>query len=65
MFYPGFSSKDKVTEISGRGVGLDVVKDVVSKLNGKIEVATKKDIGTRFIIKIPVSNTNSVSLRKI
>ena len=53
LFNPGFSSKDIVTEISGRGVGLDVVKTSVDNMKGKIQIATEKNKGTKFILKIP------------
>ncbi len=53
MFTVGFSSKDYASEISGRGYGLDIVKDAADQLNGKIMVNTKKDKGTKFIISIP------------
>jgi chemotaxis protein histidine kinase CheA len=53
MFTVGFSSKDNASEISGRGYGLDIVKDAADQLNGKIMVNTKKDKGTKFIISIP------------
>lgn len=54
MFKPGFSSKDKASEISGRGVGLDVVQDELKQIDGKIYVLTKKDKGTTFKIEVPV-----------
>ena len=49
-FQPGFSTKEKVSEISGRGVGLDAVKDLVDRSNGKIEVKTTPGQGTTFSI---------------
>ena len=55
IFLPGFSTKDSVSEISGRGVGLDVVKDTIKKLNGRIEVYSKINKGTIFKIYLPVS----------
>ncbi|MGB9715090.1 MAG: chemotaxis protein CheA [Thermodesulfovibrionales bacterium] len=55
IFLPGFSTAEVATEISGRGVGMDVVKTNISKLNGSVEVKTKKDIGTSFIISIPLT----------
>jgi two-component system chemotaxis sensor kinase CheA len=54
LFTPGFSTSKEVTDLSGRGVGLDVVKDTVNRLKGKISVQTEKNKGTKFIIKIPV-----------
>ncbi len=53
LFMPGFSSRDSVTELSGLGVGLDVVKDAVSSLGGRIAVNTGKDKGTRLTLRIP------------
>ena len=55
MFLPGISTASVVTTTSGRGVGMDVVKKNVEKLNGLIEVVTRKDAGTAFIIKIPLT----------
>jgi len=53
IFSPDFSSKNTVTDLSGRGIGLNVVKKDVEKLNGKILVSTEKGKGTKFVIKIP------------
>lgn len=53
LFLPSFSSKSEVTNISGRGVGLDLVKDAIDKLGGHISVSTQKKKGTRISIKIP------------
>ncbi|MBM4145733.1 MAG: chemotaxis protein CheA [Nitrospira sp.] len=55
IFNPGFSTKDVVSEISGRGVGLDVVKEKLSALGGFIEVYTKKDKGTTFTLTLPIT----------
>ncbi len=55
IFLPGFSTQDISTELSGRGVGMDVVKTNISKLNGYVEVTTKKDAGSSFIISIPLT----------
>ncbi len=52
---PGFSTAKEVTKTSGRGVGMDVVKKNVEKLNGTIEVDSKVGVGTRFRIKIPLT----------
>lgn len=57
LFLPGFSTKDKVTELSGRGVGLDVVKEMVEKLRGKVEIHSEKSVGTNFRIILPLSLT--------
>lgn len=55
IFLPGFSTKDISTELSGRGVGMDVVKTNVAKLNGYVEVITKRDIGSTFRISLPLT----------
>ncbi len=55
IFLPGFSTKEVSTELSGRGVGMDVVKTNVSKLNGYVEVITKKDMGSTFRISLPLT----------
>lgn len=55
IFLPGFSTKEVSTELSGRGVGMDVVKTNVAKLNGYVEVITKKDIGSTFKISLPLT----------
>jgi len=55
IFLPGLSTKDEITELSGRGVGTDAVKSVVEGLGGKLYLESKKDIGTKTTIEIPVS----------
>ncbi len=55
IFLPGFSTKKEISEISGRGVGLDVVKETVKKLNGRIEVYSELNKGTIFRIYLPIS----------
>lgn len=55
IFKPGFSTADKVTDISGRGVGMDVVKKNIDALNGKIEVKSTPDKGTLFSIRLPLT----------
>ncbi len=55
VFEPGFSTAEKVTDISGRGVGLDVVRNNIEKLKGKIEILSEKDRGTTFILRIPLT----------
>ena len=52
---PGFSTKTKVTEISGRGVGMDVVKDNVEKINGTLEISSEINKGTVFKMIIPTN----------
>ena len=55
VFQPGLSTADKVTEVSGRGVGMDVVKANLDKLGGKIEVESKPGGGSTFRIKLPLT----------
>jgi two-component system chemotaxis sensor kinase CheA len=55
IFDAGFSTAQKITNISGRGVGLDVVKKQIEKLNGSVSVQSERGKGTRFIIKIPLT----------
>ncbi|HHW02844.1 MAG TPA: chemotaxis protein CheA [Thermoanaerobacterales bacterium] len=55
LFEPGFSTKEKVTDISGRGVGLDVVKTKIESLGGGIEIKTVPDKGTTFLIRLPLT----------
>jgi two-component system chemotaxis sensor kinase CheA len=55
IFEAGFSTADKVTDISGRGVGLDVVKSKIQALSGQVLVETKKEHGSRFVIKLPLT----------
>ncbi len=55
IFLPGFSTSEKVSEVSGRGVGMDVVKKNVSKLSGMIDVDTEIGKGTRFTITLPIT----------
>lgn len=55
IFAPGFSTAEKLTDISGRGVGMDVVKRNVEELNGSISIDTTQGKGTRFRIKLPLT----------
>jgi chemotaxis protein histidine kinase CheA/ActR/RegA family two-component response regulator len=55
IFRPGYSTAESVTEESGRGVGLDVVNDVVTRLRGSVEVDTVLGQGTTFTMKFPIS----------
>jgi two-component system chemotaxis sensor kinase CheA len=55
IFHPGFSTSKQVTEISGRGVGMDVVKKNIEKLRGRVDIQTTVGKGTEFIIKIPLT----------
>jgi two-component system chemotaxis sensor kinase CheA len=55
IFEPGFSTAEKVTDISGRGVGMDVVKRNIEKLQGSITVDTIEGKGSRFTLRIPLT----------
>jgi two-component system chemotaxis sensor kinase CheA len=55
IFRPGFSTAEKVTSVSGRGVGMDVVKTNIEKIGGSIELSTKQGVGSKFTIKIPLT----------
>jgi two-component system chemotaxis sensor kinase CheA len=55
IFRPGFSTADRVTEISGRGVGMDVVRRNIEALRGRVEIQTVLGQGTRFLIKLPLT----------
>jgi two-component system chemotaxis sensor kinase CheA len=55
IFEPGFSTAREITNISGRGVGLDVVRRQVEKLNGTVTVSSERGKGTRFTIKLPLT----------
>lgn len=55
IFEPGFSTADAVTEVSGRGVGMDVVKKNLERIRGRVDIRTEKGKGTDFILKIPLT----------
>ena len=55
LFVPGFSTATQAGELSGRGVGLDVVKGQVENLRGSVQVQTRQGKGTRFTLRIPSS----------
>lgn len=55
VFRPGFSTAARVSDISGRGVGMDIVKNHIEKLNGLIDIETELGKGTRFKIKLPLT----------
>ena len=55
IFAPGFSTADKITELSGRGVGMDVVQRNIEKLHGKIEIQSTRGQGTAFSILLPLT----------
>jgi two-component system chemotaxis sensor kinase CheA len=55
IFAQGFSTREAITEVSGRGVGLDVVLKSIERLNGLVEVETVQGVGTKFIIQLPLT----------
>jgi two-component system sensor histidine kinase and response regulator WspE len=55
LFLPGFSTKDQVSEISGRGVGLDVVQSMVKGVGGNVRVATEPGVRTVFTLQLPIT----------
>lgn len=55
IFAPGFSTKEEISDISGRGVGMDVVKTRIIELNGSVEIDSKLGEGTNLIIKVPLT----------
>ena len=55
IFLSGFSTADQVSEISGRGVGMDVVRNNIKKINGTVEIISELGVGTRFVIKLPLT----------
>jgi two-component system chemotaxis sensor kinase CheA len=55
IFEPGFSTAKTITSISGRGVGLDVVRRQIEKLNGTVTVSSERGKGTKFVIKLPLT----------
>lgn len=55
IFHPGFSTKDQISDVSGRGVGMDVVKTKITQLNGQIDVQSEKNVGSRIAIKVPLT----------
>ena len=55
IFEPGFSSADQVTELSGRGVGMDVVKTAITQMQGSVKIESKLGIGTKIILKLPLT----------
>jgi chemosensory pili system protein ChpA (sensor histidine kinase/response regulator) len=55
IFRPGFSTASKVGKISGRGVGMDVVSNHLARINGRIEIKTEPGVGTKFVIRLPLT----------
>jgi two-component system chemotaxis sensor kinase CheA len=55
IFAPGFSTKTEISDVSGRGVGMDVVKTKISQLNGTVNVFSQKGQGSKIVIKVPLT----------
>jgi len=55
IFLPGFSTAAKVTDLSGRGVGMDVVRNTIKELKGEVDIDTEHDRGTTFTIRLPLT----------
>lgn len=55
IFLPGFSTKTEISDVSGRGVGMDVVKTNIQKLNGSIDIKSQIGVGSTFIISLPLT----------
>jgi len=64
IFQTGFSTSQKVSDVSGRGVGMDIVKTHIEKLNGIIDVETCAGSGTKFIIKLPIKLPLTLAILK-
>ncbi len=55
IFEPGFSTSENVSNISGQGIGMDVVRRNIERLRGKVDIRTREGVGTMFIIRIPLT----------
>ncbi len=55
IFLPGFSTAEKVTDVSGRGVGMDVVRTNINKINGSVDIRTTLGSGSTFVIRLPLT----------
>lgn len=55
IFLPGFSTKEQISDVSGRGVGMDVVKTNIQKLNGRIDIDSQPGLGTTFRVHLPLT----------
>ncbi len=55
IFAPGFSTKTEISDVSGRGVGMDMVKTKISQLNGTVNVFSQKGAGSKIVIKVPLT----------
>jgi two-component system, chemotaxis family, sensor kinase CheA len=55
IFHPGFSTKNEISDVSGRGVGMDVVKTRITQINGSVEINSELGVGSRIVIKLPLT----------
>jgi two-component system chemotaxis sensor kinase CheA len=55
IFEPGFSTAEKITDVSGRGVGMDVVRKQIQKMRGRIDIESEAGVGTTFFLKLPLT----------
>lgn len=55
LFLPSFSTRDEVTDLSGRGVGLDVVMDAIQTMRGRVKVETNLGVGSKFLMRLPLT----------
>ena len=55
IFHPGLSTAEQITEISGRGMGMDIVKSVIERLKGSVSIDSKTGQGTSFLLKVPLT----------
>jgi two-component system chemotaxis sensor kinase CheA len=62
LTHPGFSTRDAADELSGRGVGLDVVRAIVHALGGSLELHSQRGVGTVFTIRVPIAASTSMGL---
>ena len=61
IFTPGFSTADQVTDISGRGVGMDVVRNSIEALHGRIDIRLRRGCGTIFVLSLPTTRRTPVA----
>ena len=62
IFRPGFSTASTISRVSGRGVGMDVVSTQIARINGRFEITTDKGVGTKFLIRLPLTLAITQSL---
>ncbi|WP_085508316.1 chemotaxis protein CheA [Thalassobacillus devorans] len=62
MMSSGFSTADKVSDVSGRGVGLDIVKNTIESLGGQIDITSQMGVGSTFLIRLPLGNEGKAAI---